>query len=109
MQTKIEFNQLKPNKLKLALEEFKEVVENIEKKMTEEIGEKMINIKNNEAILEYEKTKKIFENKGKDYFFKLFERIFKSELYSFSEYWLEDKKFILKFKGSKGDVIISWK
>lgn len=32
MQTKIEFNQLKPNKLKLALEEFKEVVENIEKK-----------------------------------------------------------------------------
>lgn len=108
MKDDIDFTELKPTKLKKAVDDFKEVVENIEKKMTEEIGEKMINIKNNEAILEYEKTKKIFENKGRDYFLKLFERIFKSELYSFSEYWLEDRKYILKFKGSKGDVIVSW-
>jgi len=44
-----------------------------------------------------------------NYFFKLFDRIFRKEIYSMSEYWLDNRIFILKLKGKYGDVIVSWK
>ena len=67
----------------------------------------MIDLKNGTAILNYTKVKNIFIIKGEIYFLKLFERIFKKNLYSFSKNWISDKRFILKFKGELGDVIIN--
>jgi hypothetical protein len=67
----------------------------------------MIDLKNGTAILNYTKVKNIFIIKGEIYFLKLFERIFKKNLFCFSKDWLRDKRFILKFKGELGDVIIN--
>ena len=68
----------------------------------------MIDLIRGEASFDYERIRNIYADKGKDYFFNLFDRVFRREIYSMSEYWLEDKKFILKFKGKYGDVIIFW-
>ncbi|MCB9096072.1 MAG: hypothetical protein H6630_00180 [Arcobacter sp.] len=69
----------------------------------------MIDLIRGEASFEYDRVKRIYENKGKNYFFKLFDRIFRKEIYSMSEYWLDNRIFILKLKGKYGDVIVCWK
>lgn len=46
---------------------------------------------------------------GEDKFFKCFEQKFKNfQLYSMSLDWKNSKKYILKFKGKLGDLIVSW-
>lgn len=38
----------------------------------------------------------------------LFETLTKFNLYSMSTGWRSNREYILKMKGSKGDIIVSW-
>lgn len=69
---------------------------------------KMENKEKDEIILNYDKLKNILNEKGNDYFLKMFNRFSKKEFYNFTESWIENKNYILKLKGSNGDLIVCW-
>jgi hypothetical protein len=59
--------------------------------------------------MNYDEAKNMVENHGWDYFFNYFSREFPDyRLYSVSKYWFQDQKYICKFKGGKGDIIVTW-
>lgn len=63
-----------------------------------------------EIKLNYEDAKKIVETIGKDAFLKLFQAIYKHfDLYTMSLDWINSSKYILKFKGMNGDLVVDWK
>lgn len=63
-----------------------------------------------EKIMDYEVVKSSYLTLGSAKFFDLFNSIYKEfDLYSMSMDWIKNKEYVLKFKGSKGDIIIGWK
>lgn len=59
--------------------------------------------------MNYDFTLWCYDELGEDKFFKYFEQKFKEfQLYSMSLDWKNSKKYILKFKGELGDLIVSW-
>lgn len=53
--------------------------------------------------------KNIYLELGEENFFNIFDKSFPDyNLYDMSQDWVENKKYILKFKGIYGDLIIKW-
>ena len=63
-----------------------------------------------EKIMDYEMVKKLYELLGPDGFLEHFKVYCPDyELYRYGLDWLHDRKYILKFRGTNGDLIIYWK
>lgn len=60
-------------------------------------------------MMNWESAKNIVREKGWDGFLETFQTEHKElALYSCSTFWEDDKKYICKFKGAKGDLIVGW-
>jgi hypothetical protein len=60
-------------------------------------------------IMEYEKAKQMVKDSGWDGFMNHFEEEYpERDFYSCSQWWYEDSKYICKFKGGGGDLIVGW-
>ncbi|MFP7445197.1 hypothetical protein SFC50_16030 [Bacillus infantis] len=60
--------------------------------------------------MEYEKAKRLVDEKGWDGFFDHFNEEYEDRnFFQCSEYWYDDKSYICKFKGGRGDLVIGWK
>lgn len=61
-------------------------------------------------LMDYEKAKKMVNENGWDGFFEHFNKEYEDyNFYSCSQWWYEDKKYICKFRGGSGDLIVGWK
>lgn len=58
--------------------------------------------------LHYEQMVQIKEKYGMEGVVDFLNAICNLEIYSIGYGWLESKKYILKGRGSKGDIIVSW-
>lgn len=62
-----------------------------------------------DLIINYNEAKKIVDDLGWNGFLNHFKELYpQMALYSCSQYWYEDDKYICKFRGLKGDLIIGW-
>lgn len=62
-----------------------------------------------DIILNYNKVYNLYQELGQDKFFEYFRNKYESlKLYTFGFDWLKGKNYILKFKGTQGDLIINW-
>jgi len=59
--------------------------------------------------MEYLMARSIYERSGSVEFLKFFQHCCAElELYTFGKDWLINDKYILKFKGTNGDLVITW-
>lgn len=59
--------------------------------------------------MDYTTTKAAYLLLGDKGFFGLFSQIFKRfSLYTMSTSWINSSQYILKFKGTQGDVVVRW-
>lgn len=62
-----------------------------------------------EVTLNYDDMVNLLNKIGIDEFFNKFEKEYKSlDLYNMSVDWIKSKKYILKFKGGLGDLLVYW-
>lgn len=60
-------------------------------------------------IMEHEKAKKMVDEKGWDNFLEVFQEQYSGHnLYCVSTHWHEDSKYICKFRGTGGDIVMGW-
>lgn len=63
-----------------------------------------------ELAMDYQTLRTICIKLGRDKFFNMFCDMYKNlDFYTMSVDWMDNKQYILKFKGSCGDLIVSWK
>lgn len=58
--------------------------------------------------MNHEATKNIVNDIGWDGFLQLMNDKYSRNFYSVSNAWYDDRKYICKLKGARGDLIISW-
>lgn len=61
------------------------------------------------VTLNYHLVRKLFNVLGMDKFIEGFNDAYEDlQLYSMSDAWLNDSKYILKLRGTGGDLVVSW-
>lgn len=64
---------------------------------------------NFDEIMEFDEAKRLVDKYGWNGFLSYFKDKFPDRsLYACSQYWYEDRKYICKMRGTRGDIIIGW-
>jgi hypothetical protein len=58
--------------------------------------------------LDYDETVNLFKKGTNDEFLDYLNDVCDYDLYSFSLDWIQNRRYVLKAKGTKGDLVVRW-
>jgi hypothetical protein len=63
-----------------------------------------------DLFMDYETVRELHNRLNEQEFLEMFRKMFPDhDLYGYGEGWLNSKDYLLKFKGTNGDILVCWK